>query len=67
MAEVVNLRTRRKQAARDAGRQVGAENAARHGLTRAERARQLAEAEAAARRLDGHRIDGPTAPPLTED
>jgi hypothetical protein len=67
MAEIVNLRLRRKQAAREAGRQAGAENAARHGLKRGERARQAAAAELQARRLDGHRIDRPTAPPPTED
>jgi hypothetical protein len=64
MAEIVNLRTRRKQAARDAGRQAGTESAARHGLTRAERARQAAEAEGAARHLDGHRREGDPAPPI---
>jgi hypothetical protein len=58
MAEIVNLRTRRKQAARDAARQSGAESAARHGRTAAERARQQAEAEKAARDLDGHLRDG---------
>ena len=65
MAEIVNLRTRRKQAARDAARQAGTEAAARHGLTRAERTRQQAEAEAAARHLDGHRREGEA--PVTED
>jgi hypothetical protein len=62
--EVVNLRIRRKQAARDAGRQAGAEAAARHGLTAAERQRQATEAEAAARRLAGHLRE---VRPLTED
>lgn len=66
-AEVVNLRIRRKQTARETARQAGAEAAARHGQTTAERARQAAEAEAAARRLDGHRRDPRAEPPLTGD
>ncbi|HRO15735.1 MAG TPA: DUF4169 family protein [Paracoccus sp. (in: a-proteobacteria)] len=55
MAEIVNLRLARKAARRDAKRKAGDENAARHGLTPAERQAQQAEAGRAARRLDGHR------------
>jgi hypothetical protein len=55
MGKVVNLRTARKQAAREADRAAAGINAARHGLTKAERARQKTEAEKAARNLDGHR------------
>ncbi|MCY1125507.1 DUF4169 family protein [Frigidibacter sp. RF13] len=57
MAEVVNLRTKRKQAARAAARESSAENAARHGETKAARDRYLAEAEKAVRHLDQHRRD----------
>lgn len=55
MAEVVNLRTVKKQAARKAARAKGDENAAKFGLTRAEKDRQKAEAENAARDLAGHK------------
>lgn len=54
-AEIINLRRRRKQAARDAARQAGDANAARHGRTRAEREIEAARAAKAARDLDGHR------------
>jgi len=55
MATVINLRIRRRQAARDADRQSAAENAARHGRKKADRALEAARAEKAARDLDGHR------------
>lgn len=55
MAEIINLRTARKQAARKAARQQGTENAAKSGLTKAERTLQQAKADQAARHLDGHR------------
>ena len=55
MAEVVNLRTAKKQAARKAARVKGDENAAKFGLTKAERDLQKAQAEKSARDLDGHR------------
>lgn len=55
MAEIVNLRTAKKQAARKAARVKGDENAAKFGLTKAERARQKAEADKAARDLSGHK------------
>ena len=55
MAEVVNLRQAKKQAARKAARAKGDENAAKFGLTKAERQLQKAQAEKAARDLDGHR------------
>jgi hypothetical protein len=59
MAEIVNLRSRRKRLARDAADEGAARNRARHGRTRAER-----EADAAAeatralgeRRLAGHKL-----------
>ena len=57
MAEIVNLRTRRKQVARAAARKASGESAARHGETKAARDRHLAEAEKAARHLDQHLRD----------
>lgn len=53
MAEIVNLRQKRKEAARVAARKQADENAARHGLTKAERDLQKARAEKSARDLDG--------------
>lgn len=58
MAEIVNLRQAKKQAARKAARAKGDENAAKFGRTKAERELQEARAEKAARDLDGHRRDG---------
>lgn len=58
MAEVINLRTAKKQAARKAARAKGDENAAKFGQSKAERQLQKAQAEKAARDLDGHRRDG---------
>ena len=54
MAEIVNLSRKRKEAARRAARQKGDENAAKHGLTKAERDLQKARAEQARANLDGH-------------
>jgi hypothetical protein len=57
MTEVVNLRQRRKQAARAAARKAGDANAARHGRSKAEKTLTESRAEKAARDLDGHRRD----------
>jgi hypothetical protein len=57
MAEIVNLRTARKQKAREDARALAAANAARHGQGKAARALQQAEADKAARLLDGHRLE----------
>jgi phage protein D len=57
MAEIVNLRTARKQKARAEARAEASANAARHGQSKAERALRTAEAEKAARSLDGHRLE----------
>lgn len=54
MAEIVNLRAKRKEAARQAARKQADENAAKHGLTKAEKALQKARAEQARAKLDGH-------------
>ena len=57
MAEMINLRQARKAKARDAARQQAASNRAKHGVTKAERNRLLAEAKRAARLLDGAQRD----------
>jgi hypothetical protein len=54
MAEVVNLRTIRKQRTRAAERTDAAEHAAQHGQGKAERQRREAEAARAGAHLDGH-------------
>jgi hypothetical protein len=54
MAELVNLRTIRKQRTRASERTVAAEHAARHGQGKAERQRREAEAARAGAHLDGH-------------
>lgn len=54
MAEIVNLRQAKKQAARKAARAQGDENAAKFGRTKAERDLQKAQAEKSARDLTGH-------------
>jgi hypothetical protein len=56
MAEIINLRTRRKQMARVADRQAAAHMASRHGQSRAERDLAQARTSKAVRDLDGHRI-----------
>ncbi len=59
--KVVNLRLRRKQAARAAARREGDANAARHGRTKAETALSAAQADKATRELDAHRRERPEA------
>lgn len=55
MGAVVNLRTVKKQAAHKAARSVADANAAKHGLTKAQRALEKARAEKAAKALDAHK------------
>jgi len=55
MAEVVNLRSAKKQAARKTARAAADANAAKHGRSKAERAIEKARADKVARDLDGHR------------
>lgn len=55
MSEIINLRTRRKQAARDEKRKGAAESAARHGQSKAKTRLSAAIKDKAARDLDGHR------------
>jgi hypothetical protein len=55
MGEIVNLRSAKKQAARKAARAKGDENAAKFGLTKAERDLKKAEVAKLTRDLDGHK------------
>lgn len=55
MAKIVNLRMARKARARTVTEQKAAENRAKFGRTKAEKAVQRAEAEREARALDGTR------------
>jgi Domain of unknown function (DUF4169) len=55
MAEIVNLRQAKKQAARKAARVVADNNAAKHGRTKAARDLEKARTEKAAKTLDGHK------------
>lgn len=59
MAEIVNLRLARKQAARRQGEAVAAENRARHGATKLEKRRFAASEARAERELDGAKRDVP--------
>jgi hypothetical protein len=58
MAEIVNLRAKRKEAARKAARVQADANAAKFGRTKAERELQKARDEKARRDLEGHERDG---------
>jgi len=55
MAEIVNLRTVKKQAARNSARAQADANAAKFGQTKAEREGERMRAEKAERDLDAHR------------
>ncbi|WP_111430342.1 DUF4169 family protein [Rhodobacteraceae bacterium DSL-40] len=55
MSKIMNLRTIRKQRARDAARRDGSGTAAKAGESRADKTARRLEAERAARQLDGHR------------
>jgi len=57
MTEIVNLRLARKARARAEAEQKAAQNRAKFGRTKAEKATEQAEAERTARVLDGTRRD----------
>jgi hypothetical protein len=59
MGEVVNLRQVRKQRARAGKSAQAAENRARHGRTKAEKALEHAERDARDQKLAGHRLERP--------
>jgi hypothetical protein len=60
MAEIVNLKARRKLAARAAKEMQAAENRARFGRAKAEKTLTKAEAVRATRALDAKRLDDDT-------
>lgn len=66
MADIINLRTVRKQQARSAALAKGNENATHFGLNKALRDLTKARAEKSARDLDGHKLDS-AAPPMPQD
>ncbi len=55
MSKLINLRTIRKQRARDAARQVAHENSAKHGRRKAERRLTATERAKSEAQLDGHK------------
>ena len=55
--KLVNLRQKRKQVEREAKRKAADQNAALHGLSKAEKTSQQAQAVKAARALDGVKRD----------
>ena len=57
MADVVNLKRARKATARVEQEKTAEANRRAHGRSKAERTLTKAEAEAAARKLDGHKRD----------
>ncbi|MCU0816470.1 MAG: DUF4169 family protein [Cypionkella sp.] len=62
MAEIINLRQAKKQAARKAARSAADAKAAKFGLSKAERTLEKARAEQAARMLDAHQRDPQDGP-----
>lgn len=54
---IINLRQARKAKARDGKRAEADANAARHGLTKSERATARDEKSRDGRMLDGHKLD----------
>ena len=57
MARVTNLKTFRKQKAREATRKTADENAVRFGRTGAQKSLEAAEARKARARFDAHKRD----------
>lgn len=57
MVEIVNLRSARKQRAREAAETQAAENRVRFGASKSERSAEKAKREASIRRHEGHRRD----------
>lgn len=57
MSKIVNLRQSRKSKLREEARAKADANAARHGRTKEDKAREVAEAKKAARQLDGHQLN----------
>lgn len=59
MADIISLKTVRKQKARAEKEVQAAQNRVLFGRTRAERLKQAAEKSQAEKHIDGHRKDGP--------
>lgn len=57
MAEVINLRQFKKQAARQAARAEADANAAKFGRTAAQKKREAEDASRDKTRLDGHKLE----------
>ena len=57
MNKPINLNRIRKERARDEARERANENAARHGISKAEKVLTAARSERAARILDQHKVD----------
>lgn len=57
MADIINLRTARKQAERQKNDKHAEANRLAHGISRKERARDEASRDMTSRVLDGHRRD----------
>jgi hypothetical protein len=62
MAEIVNLRLARKARDRKRAEESAAQNRAKYGLGKAEKARQKAEADRDRRSIDGARRDSGAEP-----
>ncbi len=58
MAEIINLRTKRKEAARRAASAQAAENAVKFGRTKAQVTLEASEAARRKAELDGKKLDG---------
>ena len=58
MSEIVNLRRARKAKARHAKEIVAEANRVEHGVSKSAHQKAKAQAETAARRHEGHRLDG---------
>ena len=57
MADLVNLRARRKAVAREAARSQADENAAKFGLSKRQKAREASDIARAKAALDGKKLD----------
>lgn len=57
MAEIINLRTVRKQKARDGKQAQAAQNRVLFGRTKGEKLQQAAEKTLADKTIDGHKIE----------
>lgn len=60
MADIVNLNRFRKSRARDERAATAAANRAKHGRSKAEKARDKSESAQTAQHLDNHRLDDDT-------